>query len=229
MPPTHTTPTEMTLEQLHAQLGELLATRGGAGQWTVRIPYSRGRPGLGARSATAVESLSVGFDHDQRRIFLEPATPLGLGDEELRALGRRAERQAGLIFLLNREAEKAKVAGTDTGLAERILTMIATREGGMKPRVAATATPVPAASPPAPPAPFNPFSYGDVDVMVERVLSLLPRLDSFDPEQHVQLRPELDEQERVRQAEISELKVLVAKCLASGRACLKTRCCSGSP
>lgn len=133
-------PAELTLGQLHDKLGELLATREGAHQWRIKVPYNRGRPGLGQRTATSVSALSVGFDHDSGRVFLEPTTPLGLGDEELKTLGRRAEKQAGLIYLLNREAEKAKAAGTDTALADLVLRLIATREGGMKPRVAVPGT-----------------------------------------------------------------------------------------
>lgn len=126
-------PAEMTVQQLHAALDELMASRPDTAGWTVQVPYNRGRPGLGQRTATA---LSVGFDHDRGRVFLEPAKPLGLVDEELKALARRAEKQAGLIFLLNREAVKVKslAAGVDSALAETVLKMIASREGGIPSR-----------------------------------------------------------------------------------------------
>lgn len=135
-----TRPAEMTIGQLHDKLGELLATRHDAFKWKLRIPMHRGRPGLGGRSATGVSTLSVGFDHDASRLFLEPVEPLGLGDEALKSLGKRSESQAGLIYMLNREAEKAKAAGKDTELAERIMKMIATMPGGMPPRVAVPAS-----------------------------------------------------------------------------------------
>lgn len=129
-------PAEMTVQQLHAALGELMASRPDTAGWTVQVPYNRGRPGLGQRTATAAAALSVGFDHDRGRVFLEPAKPLGLVDEELKALARRAEKQAGLIFLLKREAAKVKslAAGVDSALAETVLKMIASREGGIPSR-----------------------------------------------------------------------------------------------
>lgn len=129
-------PVELTVEELHANLGKLLELRPETADWRVMIPYSRGTPALGGRTATPATRMDVGFDHERRKVYLVPTDRLGLNDEKLQELGKRASDQAGLLTMLEMTLNRIPADSAEHALAHRLLEMIYNRPGGLRRRSA---------------------------------------------------------------------------------------------